>query len=555
MSVIIHGICYIFVTGGPYSGVGKGVIASAIGLLLKARGIIVTVIKIDGYYNIDAGTMSPFEHGEVYVTADGGETDLDLGNYERFLGLELTRASSMTMGKIYESVAKRERAGEYLGQTVQVVPHVTDEIARWIREVAGTPVVIDGSEPAIADVCIVEIGGTVGDMETLPVFHAIKHMCADSTDEQFCFIHVSALSYVGSSDGDREPKTKPTQHNVEELGKLGIYPDLLIMRCEKPISDVVRRKLHTHCRVPMEGIISSYDVKNIHFVPQILKDQNVIGFLETKLNLKLNRVWKLEKYYELLEYFENDKLPIVKLAVVGKYTGMNDTYLSLIRAIQHGGFANQVHVEITWIEADTLQSADLLNHFDGVLVPGGFGTRGIKGMQNAVEFCIEKSIPYFGICLGMQVMVCEVAKKNKEFDYQRPISSEWYDGTKIPQSRVIDLLPEQDQKLLGGTMRLGNYETAIVEGSLAHKIYGTGGVIERHRHRYEVNREYVEELSKVMTFSGYHIRTGLKEIVEVNGHPFMIACQFHPEYISRYWKPHPLFIAFVKACLEFSKHN
>ncbi len=541
---------FIVVTGGPYSGVGKGIVSSSIGLLLKARGINVTAIKIDGYLNRDAGTMSPFEHGEVYVTADGGETDLDIGNYERFIGLELTRAHSMTMGKIYERVASRERAGEYLGKTVQTIPHVTDEISTWIREVADMEVKIDG-QVCQPDVCIVEIGGTVGDIETLPVFHAIKRMCADSdTPERFCFVHVSALTYVGSSDGDREPKTKPTQQNIEKLWQQGIRPDILVMRCEKTLPNSTHQKLHTQCFIPLEGVISCYDVKNIHYVPDVLKSQNVLALLETKLSLHLSRTWNLNSYYRLLEYFDTPDLPSVKLAIVGKYTGMNDTYLSLIRAIQYGGFANNVNVEITWIDAESLTNPDktktMLANFHGILVPGGFGKRGITGMEHAVEYCYENKIPYLGICLGMQVMITgimnSVSGLNKYY-----CSTEWEEPKYAEHYPVIDLLPEQDQKQLGGTMRLGNYETILKEGTLAHKVYGSTHITERHRHRYEVDKKYVDELSEIMTFSGYHKETGLCEITELPDHPFMIGCQFHPEYRSRYWEPHPLFVAFIKA--------
>ena len=543
---------FIIVTGGPYSGVGKGVISSSIGLLLKARGINVTAVKIDGYLNRDAGTMSPFEHGEVYVTADGGETDLDLGNYERFIGLELTRVHSMTMGKIYERVAVHERAGEYLGKTVQTIPHVTDEIAAWIREIADTPVKIDG-KVCHPDVCIVEIGGTVGDIETLPVFHAIKRMCADSdTPERFCFVHVSQLAYVGSSDGDREPKTKPTQQNIEKLWQQGIRPDILIMRCEKTLPNSTRQKLHTQCFIPLEGVISCYDVKNIHYVPDVLKSQNVLALVETKLGLHLSRTWNLNPYYRLLEYFDKTDLPAVRLAIVGKYTGMNDTYLSLIRAIQYGGFANNVHVAITWIDAEKFQES--MNDYDGYLVPGGFGSRGIEGMERVVELCYKNKIPYFGICLGMQVMITGIMNSVNSGSNKYYCSAEWETPKYAEHHVIIDLLPEQDQKLLGGTMRLGNYETTIVEGSLAAEIYGKKQITERHRHRYEVTKNK-EELSSWIKGTGFHEQTGLCEIAEVNHRKFMIGCQFHPEYRSRYWEPHPLFVAFVEAILVYKNEQ
>jgi CTP synthase len=538
---------FIIVTGGPYSGLGKGINASSIGKLLKARGVTVTALKIDGYKNIDAGTMSPFEHGEVYVTFDGGETDLDLGNYERFIGLELTRKHSLTMGKILMNVLTREREGGYLGKTVQDIPHVTDEIAAWIRDVADTPVKIDG-ETVQPEVCIVEIGGTVGDTETLNVFHSIKRMCAEpETNESFCFVHISPIVYVGSSDGDREPKTKPAQQSVSKLWELGIRPDILIMRCEKHEHlEKVRQKLHTQCFVPMEGVISCPDAKDIHYVPELLKQQNILGLVETKLGLSLSRVWNLDPYYNLLNYFDQTDLPEVQLAIVGKYTGMNDTYLSLIRAIEHGGFANNVRVNITWIDAENYE-LEILQNFHGVLVPGGFGTRGIDGMRKAVKLCKENKVPYFGICLGMQVMVCELYTLSKDWGYNPPSSAEWEEFGAGP--KVINILPEQDQKLLGGTMRLGNYETTINDGSQVMGIYKSDKIIERHRHRYEVSKRHVDDLSQVMRFSGYHKETNLCEIVELPDHPFMIGCQFHPEYRSRYWEPHPLFVAFVKALI------
>ena len=540
---------FIVVTGGPYSGVGKGINSSSIGMLLKARGIYVTAIKIDGYLNRDAGTMSPFEHGEVYVTADGGETDLDLGNYERFIGLELTKINSMTMGKVYERVANKERAGDYLGKTVQIIPHVTDEIAAWIREVADTPVKING-ETQIPSVCIVEIGGTVGDMETEPVFMTIKRMRSEMrANEKFCFVHVSELSYVGSSDGDREPKTKPTQHNVEKLGEKGINPDILIMRCRKAISDEVRGKLQTQCSVPKGGVLSCYDVKNIHFVPDILKKQDVLAIIETKLGLHLNHTWNLKAYYEFLEYFDQTDLSVVKLAIVGKYTGKNDTYLSLIRSIQHGAFANNVHVDITWIDAENYNTEELLN-FDGILVPGGFGKRGIQGMEKAVNFSQQYSIPYFGICLGMQVMITGIMNSRHPNVYY--CSEEWREPKYVYHKVVIDLLPKQDQKLLGGTMRLGNYETTIIDNSQAMKIYrDSKKIIERHRHRYEVTKDETI-FEGLIKFTGFHQKTGLPEIAEGTGvtKHFMIGCQFHPEYRSRFWNPHPLFVAFVRAMMQ-----
>lgn len=577
---------YLFVTGGPMSGIGKGIIASSIAMMLKWNNIHTTAVKIDGYLNYDADTMSPYEHGEAYVTGDGGVSDLDLGNYERFVGLELTRNNSITMGKIYAEVANKERAGKYGGKTVQLVPHVTDAIKNWIRRVTHTDSIIDG-KIAKPQVCIVEIGGTVGDMETLPVFHAIKQMIYESIEsatEKFCFVHVTHLSYVGSSDGDREEKTKPTQHNIELLRSLGISPNIMVVRCEKGISYDARAKLAAQCLVP--HIINSYNVPNIHFVPEVLHNQKIMPIIGNILGLPDLNASVPESYENLLTYFRDDPEITISLAIVGKYTGMNDTYLSLTRAIQHAAFAHNVGIEIEWIDAKELHDLsinyehdyyhDRLEKYHGILVPGGFGSRGIQGMIGAARYARKYNKPYFGICLGMQIMVTEFAQEVITGDFCCN-SAEWCNCSK---SHVIQLLPHQNASQSGATMRLGNYPCKLEFGTIAYNCYRYFeqpiankkfflktslsnrepellnnprflNVTERHRHRYEVNNEVVGHLEdNGLIFSGVYgsISNGtLCEIAELQDRKFHIGCQFHPEFRSRHWSPHPLFYGFVSA--------
>jgi len=554
---------YVFVTGGPMSGIGKGIIASSIAMMFNWLNIFMTAIKVDGYLNYDADTMSPFEHGEPYVTADGGVTDLDLGNYERFAGLELSSDNSITMGKIYADVTKKERNGEYNGKTVQIVPHITDAIKDRIRKIAESTVVLNGKRVK-PEVCIIEIGGTVGDMETQPVFHAIKQMIYENRNEKnsMCFVHVSYLSYVGSSDGDREAKTKPTQHNVELLRSLGISPDVMIMRCEKPLDLETREKLANHCLV--YNVIDSYNVPSIHYVPQVLHKQELMPIICNKLGLDTTNPKPSEKYLSLIEYFNNISYNLpgrktAKLAVVGKYTGMNDTYLSLIRAIQHGAFANNALVEITWIDAETIfqdNASNILRFADGILVPGGFGSRGIHGMMYAANYARQTNIPYFGICLGMQIMVAEYASGSYIGDVCYN-SSEWCECNK---EHAIHLLPGHDKETLSGqTMRLGKFACKLEKHSLANKCYDENvsekdsarvvEIYERHRHRYEINNKVVGHLEdNGLIFSGMH-EDRLCEIAEIVGKKFNLGCQFHPEFQSRYWKPHPLFKAFIASMI------
>lgn len=555
---------YVFVTGGPMSGIGKGIIASSVAMLLGWAKIPTTAIKIDGYLNYDADTMSPFEHGEAYVTADGGVTDLDLGNYERFVGLELSKNNSVSMGKIHAEVARKERAGFYNGKTVQIVPHVTDEIKGWIRRVAATLVMINDvlTKPTI---CVIEIGGTVGDMETMPVFHAIKQMQFEENRENFCFIHVTHLSYVGSSDGDREEKTKPTQHNVELLRSLGISPDIMIVRCEKPLSKETRTKLSAQCMV--HHIIDSYNVPNIHYVPQVLFDQNLLSKINSVIGTSVSTVNVPDDYKKLIEYFDKVEHPSllpymegysltpVKIGIVGKYTGMNDTYLSLIRAIQHASFANNVNPIIKWIDAEALNftftcknnvySSELLDDVHGIIIPGGFGSRGIMGMFNAIRYARQRNIPCFGICLGMQLIVSEYFDSitlGMEYCCQ---SSEWCVCSK---QHAIQVMNGRDGKAASGqTMRLGNYYCTIKPDSIASKLYKKNEILERHRHRYEINNNIVNTLEdNGMIFSGV-CNNHLREIAEVPKNKFHIGCQFHPEFKSRHWNPHPLFNGFIIA--------
>lgn len=561
-----HTTKYIFVTGGPMSGIGKGIIASSVAMLLGWAKIPTTAIKIDGYLNYDADTMSPFEHGEAYVTADGGVTDLDLGNYERFVGLELGRDNSLSMGKIHAEVARKERAGLYNGKTVQIVPHITDEIKSWIRRVASTPVTINDTMMK-PKVCVIEIGGTVGDMETMPVFHAIKQMQFEEGSKNFCFIHVTHLSYVGSSDGDREEKTKPTQHNVELLRSLGVSPDIMIVRCEKPLSKETRAKLAAQCMV--HHIIDSYNVPNIHYVPQVLLEQhllsklNIIGDSHTNIDAP-DDYKKLIEYFDkiehpsLLPFIEGYSLTSVKIGIVGKYTGMNDTYLSLIRAIQHASFANNVNPKIKWIDAEELiftskndvYSSEVLDNVNGIIIPGGFGSRGINGMFNAIRYARHRNIPCFGICLGMQLIVSEYFNKintNEQFCYH---SAEWCQCSKDHVIKVMD--GRDGQKASGQTMRLGNYVCRLEKNTLAGKAYKKTEILERHRHRYEINNKAVGFIEDAgMIFSGIcnieSVENILHEIVELPGRTFHLGCQFHPEFKSRHWNPHPLFNSFIIA--------
>jgi len=526
---------YIFVTGGVVSSLGKGVAASSIGCLLESRGFKVTLQKCDPYLNVDPGTMSPFQHGEVFVTEDGAETDLDLGHYERFTHANLTRANNWTTGRIYETILTKERRGDYLGKTVQVIPHVTDEIKNTIKKVS------DG-----VDVVIVEIGGTVGDIESLPFLEAIRQMRLELGAENTLFVHVTLVPYIAAAG---EQKTKPTQHSVKEMLGLGIQPDILLCRSDRHIPEELKKKIAMFCNIADACVISMEDVDTIYAVPVELNREG--------LDLQILRLLHLEArpqnfgpWLELVERLHN---PIgeVRIAVVGKYVQLEDAYKSLREALLHGGLAHQHKTVLEWIEAEEIasaeQAAERLRGYDGILVPGGFGKRGIQGMVHTIQYAREHRVPFFGICLGMQCATIEYARDvarlpdadSTEFDPQTP-------------HRVIYKLRELlgvDE--MGGTMRLGAWPCKLVPGSFASKAYGKTEISERHRHRYEFNREYEKQLVAAgLKITGRTPDENYVEIVEAPEHPWFLGCQFHPEFKSKPLEPHPLFRAFIGAALE-----
>jgi CTP synthase len=525
----------VIVTGGVVSSLGKGIAAASLGLLLKARGVRVTLQKLDPYLNIDPGTMSPFQHGEVFVTDDGAETDLDLGHYERFTGISVTRSHNVTAGQIYDSILSKERRGDYLGRTVQVIPHVTDEIKRRILSLGLT---------TQADVHIVEIGGTVGDIESLPFLEAVRQLRLEHRRNTL-FVHVTLVPFIRAAG---ELKTKPTQHSVKDLLEIGIQPDVLLCRSEVPLSSEVREKIALFCNVPAEAVIGATDVRSIYEVPGVFHQGGLDGLIVRELGLEAADP-DLKSWDDFVHRVTAPEHGCV-IAVVGKYTHVRDAYKSIIESFVHAGAANRGRVAIRWIESTDLEQSDAaeqLADVDGVLVPGGFGERGIEGMISAVRYVRERGIPYFGICLGMQVATVEFARhvagwgdaNSSEFDASSP-------------HKVIDLLPDQaaiSEK--GGTMRLGAYRCSLREGSLAARAYGRKEIEERHRHRYEFNNRYTAQLqSRGLVLSGKCVGRELVEIIELPDHPWFLAVQFHPELKSRPHEPHPLFVDFVRAALE-----
>ncbi len=525
----------VIVTGGVVSSLGKGIAAASLGLLLKARGLNVTLQKLDPYLNIDPGTMSPFQHGEVFVTDDGAETDLDLGHYERFTGVAVTRSHNVTAGQIYDSILSKERRGDYLGRTVQVIPHVTDEIKRRIQSLGIA---------TQADVHIVEIGGTVGDIESLPFLEAVRQLRLEHRRETL-FIHVTLVPYIRAAG---ELKTKPTQHSVKDLLEIGIQPDILLARSERPLSSELRDKIALFCNVPPEAVVGATDVESIYEVPGVFHAGGLDALVVRELGLGGDDP-DLGAWNDFVERVRHPDRACT-IAVVGKYTHVRDAYKSIMEAFVHAGAANRARVNLQWVESTDVEqkgAAAFLADVDGVLVPGGFGERGIEGKIDAVRYAREKSIPYFGICLGMQVATIEFARSvagwadanSSEFD---PSSSH----------KVIDLLPDQagvSEK--GGTMRLGAYRCALKEGSLAARAYGAAEVQERHRHRYEFNNRMTAALqSRGLVLSGKCVGRELVEIIELPDHPWFLAVQFHPELKSRPHAPHPLFVDFVRAALE-----
>ncbi len=531
---------YVFITGGVVSSLGKGIAAASLGRLLVERGLKVTIQKFDPYINVDPGTMSPYQHGEVYVTDDGAETDLDLGHYERFIDRSLSQSNNVTTGRVYLSVINKERRGEYLGSTVQVIPHITDEIKSFIRRLAPDH-----------DVVITEIGGTVGDIESLPFLEAIRQFRQEVGKENAIFVHLTLVPMISATG---ELKTKPTQHSVRELMEIGIQPDLLICRTEYPLSESIKRKIALFCNVEFGSVIESRDVPTIYEIPLLLNDQGLDREVCRRLHLDVKepdlRPWRamVEKILHPVER--------VRIAVVGKYTELTDSYTSIREALVHGGIANGVGVDLAWIPsgdlADDRSAGEVLGSCDGLLIPGGFGERGVEGKVEAVRWARENKLPFFGICLGLQTAIIEFARN--VCDLGETNSSEFEADCEHP---VISLMESQrDVEDLGGTMRLGAYPCKLRAGSRVQQIYQADEVSERHRHRYEVNNDYrgiLEEYGMLCT--GTSPDNSLVEIVELSDHPWFIGCQFHPELRSRPTRPHPLFASFVKASLKVRRER
>ncbi|MCX8126097.1 MAG: CTP synthase [Dehalococcoidia bacterium] len=528
---------YIFVTGGVVSSVGKGISAASIGRILKSRGISVSALKIDPYLNVDPGTMSPYQHGEVFVTKDGAETDLDLGHYERFIGVDLTSASNVTSGQIYSAVIAGERRGDFLGGTIQVVPHVTNEIKRRIRLVA---------EISQAQVVIVEVGGTVGDIEGQPFLEAIRQMRKEEGRDNVLYVHVTYLPFISTT---AELKTKPTQHSVNELRRIGIQPDIILCRSDREIPESVKAKISLFCDVDREAVIPMTTAETIYEVPLLLEDAGAGKLITEKLGL-VSGNGDLTEWRQMVHDLKSPK-ERVTIALVGKYTELTDAYYSVREALRHAARVLDRQVNILWIPSEEVQAKGaepLLKSAQGILVPGGFGYRGIEGMIMAARFARERKVPYLGLCLGVQVLIIEFGRY--VFKCEDCNSSEFNPKTKYP---VIDLLPEQHQvKQMGGTMRLGTYPCHIVPGTRAAEAYhGETVVYERHRHRYEFNNKFRPELEKAgLVASGLSPDGQLVEIAELRDHPWMLGTQFHPEFKSRPDRPHPLFVGFIKAARE-----
>ncbi len=527
---------YIFITGGVVSGLGKGIAAASLGLILKSRGLKVVNQKFDPYLNIDPGTMNPFQHGEVFVTDDGAETDLDLGHYERFTDAVLSQNNNTTSGRVYETVLKNEREGKYQGGTVQVIPNVTDEILRRM---------LLSTEETGADVIITEIGGTVGDIESLPFIEAIRQIKYQVGEENCCYIHLTLVPYMQKA---HELKTKPTQHSVKELQALGIQPNVVMLRTEVPLDDNTRERLAQFCNLEPDAVIQNLNAKSIYEVPLNMEKEGLGKAVCKALGLKDTQT-HLEEWAEMVHIFENPKKH-VKIALVGKYIELHDAYLSVVESLTHGGIANEAEVEIDWVDSETLTddhvTEERLKSVDGIIVPGGFGSRGIEGMINTAKYARTHKVPYFGICLGMQIIVIEYARN--VLGYSDAHSTEINKDTSHP---VIDLMPDQNGKILGGTLRLGKFECEIAPDTLTYKAYGTKTIWERHRHRYEFNNKYKEELQKAgLVIAGINPERNLVEVVEVPNHPWMVGGQFHPEFKSRPNKAGPLFREFIRACTE-----
>ena len=524
---------YIFVTGGVVSGLGKGITAASLGRLLKARGLKVAAQKLDPYINVDPGTMSPYQHGEVYVTEDGAETDLDLGHYERFIDEDLNRFSNLTTGKVYENVLARERKGGYLGRTVQMIPHITDEIKHFIY---------GAGRSTNADVIITEVGGTIGDIEGQPFLEAIRQVGREVGRENALYVHVTLVPYLKASG---EHKSKPTQHSVKELQSFGISPDIIVLRCDEPITDPsIFEKIAGFCGVERDCVIENLTLPVLYDAPLALEAANFSGIVCRKLGINAPAP-ELTEWRAMTERIRNAE-GSVTIAIVGKYTQLHDAYLSIVEALRHAGYAQGVKVDIRWLDSEEFRP-EQLDGADGVLVPGGFGSRGIEGMIDAARFARENGLPYLGICLGMQIMCIEYAwsvlgwadASSGEFDPESP-------------HKVIDFMPGQSDEIdKGGTLRLGSWPCAIRPGTTLGRCYGAANINERHRHRYEVNNEFRTELEKAgLTFSGVSPDGRLVEAAELTGRPFYIGVQYHPEFKSRPTRPHPLFMGLIEAAKE-----
>jgi CTP synthase len=536
---------YIFITGGVVSSLGKGLASASIGALLELRGLRVTFLKFDPYINVDPGTMNPFQHGEVYVTDDGAETDLDLGHYERYTNVMSSKRNNYTTGQIYDSVISKERRGDYLGGTVQVIPHITDEIKSKVFDLAKD-----------ADIVIVEVGGTVGDIESLPFLEAIRQIRGDVGRENSLYIHLTLVPYIEAAG---ELKTKPTQHSVKELREIGIQPDILLCRTDRFLAPELKAKIALFCNVDKDAVITAKNVETVYEVPSVFHQEGLDEKIVEKLNIWTGRP-NLKDWERIVKRIKQPRYETT-IGVVGKYVSLVESYKSLTEALIHGGIANDARVKLRYIDSEQVDKEGperLLDGVDGVLVPGGFGTRGIEGKIRAIHYARENRIPYFGICLGMQCAVIEISRhcaglkgaNSSEFDFQTPhpviyLMEEWIDRNQVIQKRSMDTVK-------GGTMRLGSYPCRIEEGSLAFDSYNKKLIYERHRHRYEFNNVYTEQLEAAgLRYSGTSPDKGLVEIVELKDHPWFLGCQFHPEFRSKPMDPHPLFREFIKASLKY----
>ena len=539
---------YIFITGGVVSSLGKGIASASLGAILEARGLDVTLLKLDPYINVDPGTMSPFQHGEVYVTEDGTETDLDLGHYERFVRTKMRKKNNFTTGFIYQNVIQKERRGDYLGATVQVIPHITDEIKHHIKEGASN-----------SDIAMVEIGGTVGDIESQPFLEAIRQLRIELGPESTLFIHLTLVPYISAVG---EIKTKPTQHSVKELRSIGIQPDCLICRTDQIIPENEKKKIALFTNVEESAIISAIDVDSIYKIPKVLHEQNLDEIVIKKFNLDLPQA-NLTEWHNVVDAIDNSDNE-VNIAMVGKYVGLADSYKSLSEALIHAGIKTRTKINIVYVDSEEIEKngSECLQNVDAILVPGGFGNRGIEGKISAVKYARENGLPYLGICLGMQVAVIEIARNlaglknsdstefNKNTDHPViALITEWQDakGTQEKRSKGFDL---------GGTMRLGGQDCKLIEGSLVRDLYKSDSVVERHRHRYEFNNKYKEKLESVgMSIAGYSVDEELVEIIEIPKHPWFVGCQFHPEFTSTPRDGHPLFTSFIEAALKYKESD